>query len=128
MTIYSPVTSYQLPINQSTKIMQNKPNWLDAQMNASCCFTTNYEQITMNNANKNKPKSNPTCSELVEPISKGTLAQGRQARDRGLSIILAEVLRNSCIFCDFPRYLILWLWLYGLPLLNTATRGKWKAN
>jgi hypothetical protein len=35
--------------------MQNKPNLLSAQMNVSYCFTMNYEQITMNNANKNKP-------------------------------------------------------------------------
>jgi len=45
--------------------MQNKPNLLDAQMNVSYCFTMNYEQITMNNANKNKANSNPTCSELA---------------------------------------------------------------
>jgi len=35
--------------------MQNKPNLLDAQMNVSSVKTMNYEQITMNNANKNKP-------------------------------------------------------------------------
>jgi hypothetical protein len=34
--------------------MQNKPNLLDAQMNVSSVKTMNYEQITMNNANKNK--------------------------------------------------------------------------
>ena len=37
------------------RIMQNKPNLLDAQMNVSSVKTMNYEQITMNNANKNKP-------------------------------------------------------------------------
>jgi hypothetical protein len=35
--------------------MQNKPNLLDAQMNITSVKTMNYEQITMNNANKNKP-------------------------------------------------------------------------
>jgi len=35
--------------------MQNKPNLLYAQMNVSAVKTMNYEQITMNNANKNKP-------------------------------------------------------------------------
>jgi len=35
--------------------MQNKPNFLGAQMNVSSVLTMNYEQITMNNANKNKP-------------------------------------------------------------------------
>jgi len=39
--------------------MQNKPNLLDVQMNVSTVKTMNYEQITMNNANKNKPNSNP---------------------------------------------------------------------
>ncbi len=55
--------------------MQNKPNLLDAQMDVTSVKTKNYEQITMNNANKNKAntkpiqsQSNPTCSELVEPI------------------------------------------------------------
>jgi len=38
-----------------TLFMQNKPNLLDAQMNVSSVKTMNYEQITMNNANKNKP-------------------------------------------------------------------------
>jgi len=41
--------------------MQNKPNLLDARMNVSSVKTMNYEQITMNNANKNKPNTNPTC-------------------------------------------------------------------
>jgi len=35
--------------------MQNKPNLLDAQMNVSSVKTMNYEQTTMNNANKYKP-------------------------------------------------------------------------
>jgi len=35
--------------------MQNKPNLLNAQMNVTSVKTMNYEQITMNNANKNKP-------------------------------------------------------------------------
>jgi len=32
-----------------------KPNFPDAQMNVSSVKTMNYEQIAMNNANKNKP-------------------------------------------------------------------------
>ena len=47
--------------------MQNKPNLLDAQMNVSFCFTMNYEQITMNNANKNKPNSKPKQTQ-TKPI------------------------------------------------------------
>jgi len=45
------------PIQSQTK--QNKPNLLDARMNVSSVKTTNYEQITMNNANKKQSQSNP---------------------------------------------------------------------
>jgi len=52
--------------------MQNKPNLLNAQMNLSSVKTMNYEQITMNNANKNKPKQTQSVVSLpavskVEP-------------------------------------------------------------
>jgi release factor glutamine methyltransferase len=47
--------------------MQNKPNLLDAQMNVSYCFTMNYEQITMNNANKNKPDQTQPVVSLPVP-------------------------------------------------------------
>jgi len=33
-----------------------KANFQNDQMNVSYCFTMNYEQKTMNNDNKNKPK------------------------------------------------------------------------
>jgi len=36
-----------------------KPNFQKSLMNVSAVKTMNYEQITMNNANKNKPNSNP---------------------------------------------------------------------
>jgi len=39
--------------------MQNKPNLPDTQMNVSSAITMNYEQLTMNYANKNKPNSKP---------------------------------------------------------------------
>jgi len=39
--------------------MQNKPNFRNDKMNVSSVKTMNYEQITMNNANKNKPNTNP---------------------------------------------------------------------
>jgi len=69
--------------------MQNKANLLDAQMNVSYVKTMNYEQITMNNANKNKPKTNPTCSELAcgacpacpEPVE-GSLPKGARSNRR----------------------------------------------
>ncbi len=50
---------------KSNLFMQNKPNLLNAQMNLSSVKTMNYEQITMNKANKNKPNSNP-----IKPNSK----------------------------------------------------------
>jgi len=37
------------------KQSQNKPNLLNAQMNVTTFKTMNYEQRTMNDANKNKP-------------------------------------------------------------------------
>jgi hypothetical protein len=57
--------AYKAPLHLSRTLyksplfMQNKPNFLDAQMNVSPVKTMNYEQITMNNANKNKPNSKP---------------------------------------------------------------------
>ncbi len=41
---------------KSTLFMQNKPNFQKAKMNVSSAITMNYEQLTMNYANKNKPK------------------------------------------------------------------------
>jgi len=40
---------------KSTLFMQNKANFRKSQMNLSSAITTNYEQLTMNYANKNKP-------------------------------------------------------------------------
>jgi len=51
--------------------MQNKPNSLDTQMNVTSVKTMNYEQITMNNANKNKP--NQTQPEPGSFVPSGTL-------------------------------------------------------
>jgi len=49
--------------------MQNKPNLPDAQMNITSVKTMNYEQITMNNANKNKPKqTQPVVSLPAVPV------------------------------------------------------------
>ena len=43
--------------------MQNKPNFLDDQMNVSYFITNNYEQRTMNYEIKNKPNTNPIQSQ-----------------------------------------------------------------
>ncbi len=45
--------------SDNEKQTQNKANLLDTQMNVNTVITMNYEQITMNNANKNKANSNP---------------------------------------------------------------------
>jgi len=62
------ITNYELRItihDPRTTNKENKPNLLDAQMNVTSVKTMNYEQITMNNANKKQTQSNPICSELA---------------------------------------------------------------
>ena len=56
--------------------MQNKANFPDAQMNVNKVLSRDYEnnsncKLCKNKANTNpiRTQSNPTCSELVEPIS-----------------------------------------------------------
>ncbi len=43
--------------------MQNKANLLNAQMNVTSAITMNYEQLTMNYANKNKANTKPIQSQ-----------------------------------------------------------------
>ena len=57
-------TLYKSPL-----FMQNKANLLDAQMNVSSVLTKYYENVPLRRRGQNKAKTNPTCSELVEPIS-----------------------------------------------------------
>jgi len=47
--------------------MQNKANLLAPQMNVSSVKTKNYEQITMNYANKNKANTKPIRANLLAP-------------------------------------------------------------
>jgi hypothetical protein len=49
--------------NHSGCFMQNKPNLLNTQMNISPVKTMNYEQLTMNYANKNKANTKPIQSQ-----------------------------------------------------------------
>ena len=58
----------------------NKANLLNARMNLNFYSTKEYENISNCSLGENKPntnpirtQSNPTCSELVEPISKAKL-------------------------------------------------------
>jgi len=41
-------------VRKNSPFMQNKANFLDAQMNVSTVLTMNYEQLTMNYVQKNK--------------------------------------------------------------------------
>jgi hypothetical protein len=56
--------------------MQNKPNLLDARTNVSSAKATNYEQITMNNANKNKAKQTRSEAEIPTGELLGILKPG----------------------------------------------------
>ncbi len=51
---------------KSTLFMQNKPNLPKAQMNVNTVITMNNEQITMNNANKNKPNQTQFKPNLLD--------------------------------------------------------------
>jgi len=61
ISIYVPIRHYicRESSTNSPLFMQNKPNLLNTQMNISPVKTMNYEQLTMNYANKNKPNSKP---------------------------------------------------------------------
>jgi len=59
-------------------------------MNVSAVKSMNYEQITMNNANKNKPNSNPNKLE---------------AKRRSLRVSFSESSNRGPIKSNFKRYL-----------------------
>ena len=46
--------------------MQNKPNLLNTQINVRSAITMNYEQLTMNYANKNKANTNPKQTQITK--------------------------------------------------------------
>jgi hypothetical protein len=55
--------------NPADCFMQNKPNLPDPQTNVTSFITINYEQITMNNANKNKPNQTQSPQSQNQPNS-----------------------------------------------------------
>jgi hypothetical protein len=57
--------------------LQNEPNFRKAQMNATCCLTTNYEQLIMNNVQKNKAKTNPIKAN-IKPIKANKMPKQTQ--------------------------------------------------
>ena len=52
---FSSLYTNEYRVSRYESFLQNKPNFRNAQMNISSVKTMNYEQITTNNANKNKP-------------------------------------------------------------------------
>jgi hypothetical protein len=70
-------TSVENPL-QISLFLQNKPNFADALMNVSSYKTMNYEQITMNNANKNKPNTNP-IKPNIKPIKANKMPKQTQS-------------------------------------------------
>ena len=75
--------------------MQNKPNFRKAKMNASSAITMNYEQLTMNYANKNKPnqsQSNPTCRGVLSGVA---LAKTEASGEAGSNPIPLHQILNT---------------------------------
>jgi len=75
--------------NQFESIMQNKPNFRKAKMNISYYITEDYENQPRLRTPPEQTQfipaeggSNPTCSELVEPISKGKKPRSESLRHR----------------------------------------------
>ena len=53
--------------------MQNKPNFIKAQMNANKVLTRDYENETLGEHGKNKPNSNPIRTRSGAQIPTGKL-------------------------------------------------------
>jgi hypothetical protein len=66
------------PSTNQLLFMQNKPNFRKSQMNLKFCKQMAYENKRDWTIGQNKPNSNPTCSELVEPISNEASTHGQQ--------------------------------------------------
>ncbi len=62
---FSSLYTNEYRVSRYESFMQNKPNLLDAQMNVTSVKTMNYEQITMNYANKNKANTKPIKANLL---------------------------------------------------------------
>ena len=64
-------TQYAIRKTHDELIMQNKPNFLNAQMNINFCLTKHYEQKPSLRQSENKPKTNPIQTQS-NPLSKRT--------------------------------------------------------
>jgi len=76
--------------------MQNKPNLLNAQINASSAITMNYEQLTMNHANKYKPNSKPIKANQSQskPIKANTNPISQRVKLMQ-SLYLQRIMKNN---------------------------------
>ncbi len=61
--------------------MQNKPNFLDAQMNINTVLTKDYENKRLRTRRENKPKTNPIKPNYFSNAVKYSLRPIRQAQD-----------------------------------------------
>jgi len=85
--------------------MQNKPNFRKAKMKLNSYSTKDYENKLTHRTPGKQTQSNPTCSELVEPISKwrkpcltvGTFAQSRGLLTESGQVELNKLFRR--VFC-----------------------------
>jgi len=98
--------------------MQNKPNLLDAQMNLSSVKTMNYEQITMNNANKKQSQTNPIQTRSAAKIPTGELLENLQTGDQSnpISVQKTRVFANFLpLFTHFCRFSVISINSFGWP-------------
>ena len=78
------ITQYEIRSIKNNKLCKTNPIYEMSEMNLTPCLTMNYDNKSALLTMEKQTQSNPTCSELVEPISKwrkpyltaGTLAHG----------------------------------------------------
>jgi hypothetical protein len=61
--------------------MQNKPNFVEAQMNVNIYYTKVYKNETASGSGKNKPKTNPIQTQSKPVLSAVEWANFRKAQN-----------------------------------------------
>ena len=90
---------------KSTLFMQNKPNFQKAKMNVNIYYTKVYKNETAFRRVKNKPNSNPICSELVEHISKQLVAARPRSPESAKMARKIDVLKLQNIILKKSNFL-----------------------
>ena len=67
------------------KTKPNKPKFKIGKMNVTSLRTMNYEQITMKDANKNKPKQTQTKPIITNKMQKQTQYKAKQSQTKPIS-------------------------------------------